>query len=137
MGLNRKLVETVKGHFAQKSTAELQDIARVRDLERWSEEAFAAAEEVLADRAAGRAKEPRVPVKDTPPPSPGESLRELVPVLGFLAGGLFGGMLGRALVRAADEIPNRPVAFGSDLAWLAVETNDTRAVAVALGLHRV
>jgi hypothetical protein len=136
MGLNRQLVETVKTHFAQKSTAELQEIVRLKDLDRWSEEALIAADEVLAERTAGRAKEPRVPVKDAPPPSPGESIRELLPVLGFVTGGLLGGLIGRALVAAAGEVPNRPVSFGSDLAWVAVETTDTQTVAGAFGLQR-
>jgi hypothetical protein len=72
MGLNRQLVDTVKQHFAQKPTVDLEEIVRLKDRDQWSEEALVAAEEVLTARGAGRAKEPRVPVKDAPPPSADE-----------------------------------------------------------------
>jgi hypothetical protein len=137
MGLNRQLVDTVKKHFVQKSTADLEEIVRLKDRDQWSEEAFVAAEEVLAERAAGGAKEPRVPVKDTPPPSAGEHLRELLPVLGFAVGGLVGGLIAKLAVSPEDRTTNRPVSFGSNLAWVAVETTDTEKAAVAFGLQKL
>ncbi len=39
-------------------------------------------------------------------------------------------------IRLADN-PDRPRAFGRDMAWLAVRTEDTTAVAAALGLSRL
>ena len=136
MGLDRRLVDTVKHHFAKKSTADLEEIVRLKDRDQWSDEAFVAAEEVLAERAAGRAKEPRVPVKDTAPPLAGESLREFLPILGFAVGGLIGGLIGRAL-RPEGPVTNGPVPFGSDIAWLAVGTKDTAGVAAVLGLQSI
>src|SRR4051812_38992826 len=62
------LAERIKTHFARKSSAQLQEIAQSTDRERWSAEAVAAARAVLADRAAGRAHEPAVPVDDPPRP---------------------------------------------------------------------
>src|SRR5213080_4132818 len=129
MGLNRQLVETVKHHFAKKSTADLEEIVRLKDRDQWSEEAFVAAAEVLTERGAGRAKEPRVPVKDAPPPSADERWGVLFSAFGFAAGDLVGGLLDLTRKQAGDQ----PVAFGSDVAWLAVETRDTPAVASALG----
>jgi hypothetical protein len=122
MGLNRQLIETVKKHFAEKSTADLQEIVRLKDLDRWSEEAFVAAEEVLAERVAGRAGEPRAPVKDASPPSLEEWWNAEVPYFGV-------GM------KRWGQIANPPVPFGSNIAWLAVETTNTLPVTVALGLQ--
>jgi hypothetical protein len=135
MGLNRQLVDAVKHHFAKKSTADLAEIVRLRDRDQWSEEAFVAAEEVLAERAAGRSKEPRVPVKDTPPPSAGVRQSELLPVLGFALGGLLGALIVKFAVGSEGTDTDRPVSFGSDLAWVAVETTDTQKVAAALDLR--
>jgi hypothetical protein len=135
MGLNRQLIETVKKHFAEKSTADLQEIVRLKDLDRWSEEAFVAAEEVLAERGAGRAREPRAPVKDAPPSADGRR-HDLLPWLGFAVGGVFTGLLMKFAVGPEGPGADRPVSFGSDLAWLAVETTDALAVAGALGLQR-
>jgi hypothetical protein len=39
-------------------------------------------------------------------------------------------------IRLADN-PDRPRAFGSDMAWLAVRSEDTAAIAAALGLSRL
>ncbi len=136
MGLNRQLVDTVKHHFAKKSTADLEEIVRLKDRDQWSDESFVAAEEVLVERVSGRARAPRVPVKDTPPPSAGENLRELLPVLGFAVGGLLGGLIGRAL-SAEGPVTNGPVPFGSNIAWLSVETKETAAVAAVLGLQNI
>jgi hypothetical protein len=108
---------------------------RLKDRDQWSEEAFVAAEEVLTERASGSAKEPRVPVKDIPPPSAEERRRVLFSVLGLAAGGVVGGLIGRAIT-ADSQGTDRPVTFGSDLAWVAVETTETPAVAAALGLRR-
>lgn len=135
MGLNRQLVETVKIHFARKSTADLEEIVRRKDRDQWSDEAFVAAEEVLAERVAGLGKEPRVPVKDAPPPS-AEVLRDVLPLLGFAFGGVFGGLLVKYAVAPVGPDVDNPVSFGSDLAWVALETTDAPAVATALGLQR-
>jgi hypothetical protein len=136
MGLNRQLVDTVKQHFSKKSSADLEEIVRLKDHDQWSEEAFVAADEVLAERAAGRAKEPRVPMKDTPQPTPEERRRELLPILGYAFGGLLGGLIVKFAVGPEDQTANRPVSFGSNLAWLAMETTDALAVADTLGLQR-
>lgn len=131
MGLNRQLVDTVKKTFAQRASAELEEIVRAKDLNRWSEEAFVAACEVLADRAAGRAKEPLTPEKEQPPPSAEDRWGVLFSVLGFVGGDLVDGLLDLS----QSHIVDKPVPFGSNVAWLAVETTDTTAVAAALGLR--
>jgi hypothetical protein len=125
MGLNRQLIDSIKKNFSQKSTADLEEIVRLKDLDRWSEEAFVAAEEVLAERGAGRAQEPRVPVKDTPPLSLEEWWNTEVPYCGFVT------------ELSEGQIANRPVPFGSNIAWLAAETTNTPAVVVALGLQKL
>ena len=134
MSHDRQLIDTIKGHFAERSTSHLEEIKRLKDLERWSEEALVAADEVLADRAAGRAKEPRVPVKDDPPLSSKDHFNELLPILGFAMGGLVGGVITKFAVGPEDQPLDQPVSFGSDNAWLAVETRDTAKAAAALGL---
>src|SRR5262245_16671937 len=137
MGLNRQLIATIKGHFAGKTTAQLQEIVRLKDLDRWSEGALIAADEVLAERAAGRSKEPRVPVEDAPILSVEERFGELLPILGFAVGGLVGGWIGQIVGGTEDQPFDRPVSFGSHVAWLAVDSTDTVKVAAALGLQRL
>ena len=60
MGLNPELVESIKDHFAQKPSVELRAILEAHDTAALSDEAFAAAEAVLAERARGAAVEPGV-----------------------------------------------------------------------------
>lgn len=67
MALDHALVKVIKANLAGTPAAELRDMIQVRDLSLWSEEAFAAAQEVLDDRAQGRATEPiPPPVAETP-----------------------------------------------------------------------
>ncbi len=135
--MDRDLLDTIKAHFARKSSVQLQEIVRANDPSRWSPEAIAAAEEVLQERLAGRAPEPEVPVEDPPPPP-----EPLDPYsLGFLALGALAGLGGfgiRLIYRVdygAREPPDRPMPFGPKTAWLAIDTTDTAAVATALGLQ--
>lgn len=137
MTQDRHLIDTIKAYFARKSSVQLEEILQANDQERWSPEARVAAGEVLQDRLAGRAQEPLVPEEDLPPPP--------VPVdpfkLGFLALGALSGLSGftvlpvyRVNYEGSPE-PDLPVPFGPKLAWLALDTPDTEAVAAALGLQ--
>jgi hypothetical protein len=134
MRLDRRLIDTIKKHFAGKSSAQLQEIVRAGDRDRWSEEAFVAAREVLLDRSAGRAQAPEVPVEDPPPPPAGGALDSLLVLATACAAGLMGGGIVLDLAEHHPD-PDQPVPFGTDVAWLAVESTDTRAVAVGLGLR--
>src|SRR6266436_1215652 len=71
MSHDRHLMDTIKTHFARKSSAQLKEIMHANDHERWSPEAIVAAGEVLQERLAGRAQEPEVPEEEPlPPPHP-------------------------------------------------------------------
>jgi hypothetical protein len=138
MSHDRDLVDTIKTHFARKSSAQLQEIVQAHDQERWSPEAMTAAAEVLQDRVAGRAEEPQEPEEDPPPPpAPPDPYS-----LAFLALGLLGGLGGflfyqvhRVDYTGGDD-PDLPLPFGPKTAWLALDTRDTDAVAAALDLRR-
>jgi hypothetical protein len=138
MSLDRHLIDTIKEHFGRKSSAQLQEIAQSNDHERWSPEAVAAAQQVLRDRLAGRVQEPQVPEEEPLPPP----LSVPDPYsLGFLALGLLGGLGGLAIIPvyrpdySGGTDPDLPLPFGSKMAWLALDTTDTQAVAAALDLH--
>jgi hypothetical protein len=66
MTLDPGTVKTIKGNLAGTTSDELREILKHRDASRWSDEAFAAAQELLDDRAQGRAKEPLL--NPLPPP---------------------------------------------------------------------
>ena len=66
MSHDRHLVDTIRAHFARKSSAQLQEIAQANNQERWSPEAMLAAQEVLQERMAGRAQEPLVAEGEPP-----------------------------------------------------------------------
>jgi len=139
MSHDRQLLDTIKTGFARKSSAQLQEITQARNQERWSAEAIAAAGEVLQDRIAGRAQEPRVVEEEPPPPpSPPDPYS-----LAFLALGAFDGLSGFTIMPvfgvdyAGGADPDLPVPFGPKMAWLAVDTTNTEGVAAALGLARV
>jgi hypothetical protein len=139
MGLDRDLIDAIKMNFADYSSAQLQTIAQSTESERWSAEALEAAREILLDRGAGRAEEPLNPTgPELPPPvsyNPG-----LVP-LGVLGGLLISPLIGTLIMRFfrgdSASKPDRPVPFGFEVAWLALETTDTQDVATALGLFGV
>jgi hypothetical protein len=139
MSYDPVLVERIKSNFARKSSAQLRQITESNDRERWSAEAVAAARDVLAERAAGRAAEPAVPVHDSPPPPPAPidsySLSWLALGLAGLGGGLM--VLPRYNVDYAAPDPDSPIPFGPRTAWLAVDTTDTEALATSLGLQDV
>jgi hypothetical protein len=59
MALDAAAVKAIKTNLAGTPSAELRHMLQVRDMSRWSEEAFAAAQELLDDRAQGRASEPQ------------------------------------------------------------------------------
>src|SRR5947209_5612419 len=96
MGVDRQLIGSIKKHFANKSSAQLDEIVKSEDRSRWSEEAFEAARELLAERAAGRAAQPAVaqPEPDPPPHTDGYDLA--ISLFGFAlraAGGpMFAGL---------------------------------------------
>jgi hypothetical protein len=129
---DREIVDAIKAHFARRSMGQLQVIARGDGGDHWSPEAAVAAREVLQDRLAGRAQEPpQVPDEEDEPP---EYHFEPWPAeLWFLAGLLTGSIIIPYYRRA--ERPDLPVPFGPRMAWLALDTTDTEAVATALGLR--
>jgi hypothetical protein len=133
MSLDRDLVDTIKASFARKSSAQLQEIVQANDPERWSPEAAAAAGEVLRERALGRAEEPEVAEEEPEPPpyhyEPGEL------ALGLLTGLLTGGRLIIIPYHRRVDPPDLPVRFGPNMAWVALDTTDTEAVATALGMR--
>lgn len=137
MSLDRDLIATIKSNFTQKSSAQLQEIASANEPERWSPEAVAAARELLQERVAGGAEEPASPEPELPRPIPMPDPYSLA----FLTLGVVGffGLTGIAVVpvmrRRELEPPDVPIPFGPRMAWLAVETNDTAAVAAALRLE--
>ncbi len=137
MALNRNLIDSIKKTCARRASAELEEIVRANDLDRWSEEAFVAAREVLADRASGLARAPLVPEKDSPPPSTDVHWGALFDALTFAAGGLVGGGFNLSETWSADQPVDRPVPFGPNTAWLAVETTDTAAVGRSLGCWKL
>lgn len=136
MNHNRELIDTIKLNFARKSSAQLQEIVQSNDPEHWSPEAVAAADEVLQDRAAGRAQEPEAPEEELPPPVHYEPEDVALSVL-------FGLATGHVIVPyyqvedGGDPGPGLPLPFGPKTAWLALDTTDTAAVATALGLRGV
>jgi hypothetical protein len=134
MSHDRDLIDTIKMNFARKSSAQLREIAQTGNLEQWSPEAVAAAGEVLQDREAGHAEEPAVPEEERPPlvlPTVPYSLGLIV---GFLPIFVLNGFRFGSEFAPGDR-DNLPVPFGPKMAWLALDTNDTEAVAAALGLR--
>jgi hypothetical protein len=137
MGQDRQLIDSIKGHFARKTSAQLQEIVQAPHQSRWSPEAVAAAGEVLRDREAGRAVEPSVGEEEPPLPP----LRSDSYSLAYLALGALGGLTGTFLLPIAGRVdytsaePDPPLPFGENVAWLAVDATDTEAVAVALPLQ--
>ena len=136
MSLDRRLIDAIKGHFARKSAAQLEAVVRGDDPDRWSAEAAAAAGEVLHDRRAGLAREPEVPEEEEPPEVIHYAPEDMA--LGVLAMLFTGSLYIRYTVSAQPgrDLANLPVPFGQKMAWLAVESTNTRAVAAALGLRR-
>jgi hypothetical protein len=141
---DRQLIDAIKTHFARKSSAQLREIVEDDNPERWSPEAVAAADEVLVDRMAGRAEEPLVPEEEPPPPLPPNPhslalLAGLAPVGGTLLHAAALALVNSGPYRRGSTPLNAdvPVPFGPKLAWLALDTTDTQAVATALGLREV
>jgi hypothetical protein len=136
MSFDRQQIDTIKLHFAGKSSDQLQEIVEDPDEELWSPEAITAAAEVLEERRRGRAQEPLLPVEDPPPPRLSADPYSLA----FLAVGLLGGLGGPLHFHVHGfhylemPEPDLPIAFGPRLAWLAIDSRDTDAVANALGL---
>lgn len=131
VSLDRQLIDSIKTHFTAKSSAQLQEILRAEDRNHWSEEAFAAAREILLDRETGRAKAPKVPMVEPPPPPEKGGLDIALSLATFWAAGLLGAGV---ILTPTERDTDQPVPFGSDVAWLAIDSTDTAAVAVALGL---
>jgi hypothetical protein len=137
MNHDRQLIDTIKTKFARKSSAQLQEIVHADNQERWSPEAIAAAAEVLQDRMAGHGQEPEVAEEEpAPPPMPYDPSKVAFRTLG--AFGLLAGFGAFPIYRVNYEgnaDPDLPVPFGPKMAWLALETTDTKAVANALNLQ--
>jgi hypothetical protein len=136
MSHDSDLIDTIKLHFARKSSAQLREIAKATDHERWSEEAIVAANELLDERRAGQVEEPATPEEEAPQAVSYESYG--LAMSGLAAFGLLTGFIIVPLPRrnyAAGPDPDMPVPFGPDMAWLALETTDTAGVASALGLR--
>jgi hypothetical protein len=140
MSHDPSLVETIKTHFAWKSSAQLRAIVQANDDEQWSTEAIAAARELLLDREAGRAQEPLVVDEEPTPPSSGHAINSVAAVTGLnlltLPLGFFVIPTNRAYLD--DPIArDRPVPFGPGVAWLALATLDAAGVTSALGLRGI
>jgi hypothetical protein len=136
MSRNSDLIDTIKMHFARKSSAQLLEIVNTKDHERWSEEAIEAAKQLLDERRAGQAEEPATPEEEAPQALSYESYG--LAMGGLAAFGLLTGFIIVPLPRrnyAAGPDPDMPVPFGPDMAWLALDTTDTAGVATALGLR--
>jgi len=133
---DRQLLDTIKSKFARKSSAQLQEIVRADNQERWSPEAIVAAGEVLQDRLTGRAQDPGVPDEELRPfPSPTVPY-SLGLLIGFLPVFVLNGFRFGSEFAASDrDNPDLPVPFGPRMAWLALDTTDAEAVATALGLR--
>ena len=59
MTINAALIQQIKTRFSQKPTSELEALLTKHDASEWSEEAFAAAAEIIDERRAGKAPEPQ------------------------------------------------------------------------------
>jgi hypothetical protein len=139
MNADRTLIDTIKCTFAEYSSAQLQTIASAKDHAEWSPEAVEAAGEILIERNAGRSEEPMVPREPEPPPEATDPL-SVAFVLGAMSFGLVGvAVLAPLSRRYGSDIvaADMPVPFGPKIAWLAVETTDTRALAEALELREI
>jgi hypothetical protein len=136
MSHDRHLIDTIKTKFARKSSAQLQEIVQAANQERWSPDAIAAAGEVLQERMAGRAQEPGV-AEEEPQPLPSPPIPySLGLIVGFLpVFALNGFRFGSEFAACDRDSPDLPVPFGPRMAWLALDTTDTDAVATALGLR--
>ena len=133
MSQDRRLIDSIKTHFARKSSAQLQEIMRANNPECWSPEAIAAAGEVFLDRLAGRAEEPQVAEED---PAPPPYRYEPADVALCLLGGLLTGYMVIPYYRTRTvENPDLLLPFGPRVAWLALDCTDTEAVARAPDLR--
>jgi len=144
MSHNRDLIDTIKLNFARKSSAQLQEIVQAEDPARWSPEAVAAAGEILQDRAAGLAQEPEVAEEEPPPPPETPDPYSLALIVGLGTISAIANAATRALVNPESYLrqgdpshADQPVPFGPKVAWLALDTRETDAVASALGLRGV
>ncbi len=135
MSQDRTLVNAIKVQFARKSTAALQAIKQAGDHDRWSAEAVLAAGELLEERRTGVAREPDVP-DDTEDDLPEYEYDPDLLLLGLFAGA--GAIVLPHIIRRVEAVkrPDLPAPFGPKMAWVAVATTDTAAVANALGLRR-
>jgi hypothetical protein len=134
MSHDLQLVDTIKTRFARKSSAQLQAISQTEEHDRWSPEATVAAEEVLRARRAGLAHEPEVPDEEDDPPEFHYDVEQVA--VGALASLLTGSLVIPYTRRVEQrEQPDLPVPFGQSMAWLAIATTDTEAVATKLGLR--
>jgi hypothetical protein len=134
MKRNQLLQEEIKRHFARKTADQLNKIIADEPAGRWSTEAQAAARALLYDRETGRAKELATADDDE---TPQFHYDPDTLALGLLAGLITGNVLVLYSKRAEIEDVDLPQPFGRSMAWLAVETTDTMAVARQLGLRDV
>jgi hypothetical protein len=140
MALDRQLIEEIKTNFARKSSSQLQEVVQSGSLVRWSREAAVAANEVLKERADGRAEEPLVPEKEPPPPLMHFDGTKVALFGMLMMGGLASGVLVHPVFLFRNEDrpdPDLPVPFGPNMAWLALDSPNTESVAAALGLRDV
>jgi hypothetical protein len=138
MSEDREFVDRIKKHFARKSSAQLQEIVQTGDRERWSVEAIAAAGEVLRDRSEGLAEEPLEVEEEPSPPSSGHDVDSVALMAGLSVLTFPLGFVVLPVNRYRKEDPvakDQPVPFGSEIAWLAVDTADTATVATILDLR--
>jgi len=137
MGYSRQLIDQIKHNFAKKLTVQLRTIVQTKDPELWSDEAVVAAEELLAERAAGKAVEPKFATVEDPPPNRDATTAGLLAGLSLLTlpfGFMVLPMLGNDEDIEDTIALDMPIPFGADMAWLAIKTTETAKVAASLGL---
>src|SRR5262245_60336152 len=93
MALDPRTVKAIKDNLARTPSEELRRMLKHRDGRRWSDEAFAAAEQLLDDRARGEAREP-VPGPVPPPDAGSAPPTEPRPWHALLVEGIAGGIIG-------------------------------------------
>ncbi|MEZ6138969.1 MAG: hypothetical protein R3B84_00225 [Zavarzinella sp.] len=128
--MNRDLIDTIKAHLADKSTAHLQKIVSTEPEKHWSLEALEAAEELLLERKNRLAEEPAAPTVDQQPEytyNPEELANSI----------LFSLCTGFLYIPYYHREEALPIQFGQDITWFAIESRDIQAVATAFQLTEI
>lgn len=141
MSLDREQIDAIKAHFLRQFSTKLRTILESNDEKTWSPEAFAAAREILDDRAAGRAAEPTEAPPELMPLRSRHTVESIALTAGLILSGVPLGWLflqgGSSYLEGVAPGNDEPRPFGSGIAWLALATTDTARVTKALDLRGV